>query len=254
MSNPSCAAKSLLDEIGWNCPTDLSVEEIAWASGLIVQRKAMEGSDGRILMKGDTGIISINSSINYQPKINYIIAHEIGHARLHNSLQFFVDNNHTLEDWYANGAHEKEANEFAAELLMPADLFKRKVSKQKLSLGLIEQTANYFGTSKTATFLRYREHGEYPVMIIFIENGIIKWKQCSTDFPFQWLVLGTHVPSYSVAGDQHFRGVVEKEPAKVDAIEWFAEDYKAQRNLQAKLWEQCFPVTSNGILTCLWTT
>jgi len=253
MNSPSRAAQSLLYELGWTSPTDLSVEEIAWSCGLIVEHKEIEGSDGRILMNGKSGIISVKASIDYQPKINYIIAHEIGHFRLHQSLKYFADNNQTLQDWYAKGQHEKEANEFAAELLMPASLFKKKVAGQKLNLQLIERTAAYFGTSKTATFLRYREYGEFPIMILFIENGIIKWKQSSTDFPFKWLSLGSIVPSFTVAGDQHYRGVAEAEPAKVDAIEWFPEDYKAQNEPKSKLWEQCFPVTANGILTCLWT-
>lgn len=253
MSNPAHAAIDLLNELGWSDPSDMTMEDIAWAKGLIVRYSKMDGSQGRILMSKDEAIITINSAITYQPKINYIIAHEIGHAQLHRHLSLFNDSDKTLSEWYAQGPHEKEANAFAAELLMPRDLFVRKVKNKKLELPLIEDVAGYFKASKTATFLRYRDLGDFPVMIIFIDDGIIKWKSCSDDFPYKWLTIGTELPAYTVAGDYYYRQVEEKKPAKVDAIEWFPEDYACQKAEGAKLWEQCFPSTPSSIVTCLWT-
>lgn len=253
MSNPLHTAITLLNQLGWSEPSDMTMEDIAWASGLIVRYCEMDGSQGRILMSKDEAIITINSAITYQPKINYIIAHEIGHAQLHRHLSLFNDSDKTLSEWYAQGPHEKEANLFAAELLMPRDLFVRKVKKKRLELPLIEEVASYFQASKTATFLRYRDLGDIPVMIIFIEDGIIKWKSCSDDFPYKWLTIGTKLPVYTVAGDYFYRQVKEKKPAKVDALEWFPEDYICQKAEGTKLWEQCFPSTPNSIVTCIWT-
>jgi Zn-dependent peptidase ImmA (M78 family) len=252
MNNPTRAAIALLNFLCWIEPSDMSMEEIAWSRGLIVRFKEMDGSQGRILMSNDEGIITINSSITYQPKINYIIAHEIGHAQLHRHLALFNDNDKTLSEWYAQGPHEKEANSFGAELLMPADLFIRKAKNKKLALPLIEEIASYFGASKTATFLRYKDMRLSPVMIVFIENGFIKWKSYSEEFPYKWLTYGTKVPPYSVAGDYYHRQIEEKKPVKVNAMEWFPEDYQCQKDENAKLWEQCFPSTQNSIVTCLW--
>lgn len=252
MNKPALSAISLLNEFGWSEPSDMSMEDIAWASGLIVQYKAMDGSQGRILMSKNEAIISVNKAITYQPKINYIIAHEIGHAQLHRHLSLFDDSDKTLSEWYTQGPHEKEANIFAAELLMPTELFSKKVKGKKLELSLIEDIAAYFGASKTAAFLRYRDLGDFPVMIIFIEDGIIRWKSHSDDFPFKWLTIGSKLPAFTVAGDYYYKNVEEKKPAKVDAIEWFPEDFVCQRADKAKLWEQCFPSTSSSIVTCLW--
>jgi Zn-dependent peptidase ImmA (M78 family) len=254
MSNPIHSAISLLNKIGWREPADMLMEDIAWSYGLIVQFKEMDGSQGRILMTKDNGIITINSAISYQPKINFIIAHEIGHGQLHRHLAFFNDNDRTLSDWYINGPQEKEANVFAAKLLMPGDLFTKKVKNKKLSLPLIEEVAEYFGASKMATFLRYKDLGSFPVMVIFIENGIIKWKSNSDDFPYKWLTIGNKLPAYTVAGDYYYKKIEEKKPAKVTAIEWFPEDYACLKTENATLWEQCFPVNSNSLLSCLWTS
>ena len=91
-------------------------------------------------------------------------------------------------------------------------------------------------------------------MIVFIEDGQIRWKQHSKDFPYKWLVLNSPLPSYTVAGDHQYRGVVESAPEKVDAIEWFPDDYAAQREPTRKLWEQCFPVGEKSLVACIWTT
>lgn len=253
MSKPAEAAISLLDQLGWSEPSDMTIEDIAWSIGLTVQFKEMEGSQGRILMGKDETLITVNKAIAFQPKVNFIIAHEIGHSCLHRHLDFFNDSDITLSEWYAEGSHEKEANIFATELLMPARLFTKKVKGRKLELPLIDEVAAYFGASKTAAFLRYRELGDYPVMIIFIENGIIKWKSFSSDFPYRWLTLGSKLPVFTVAGDYFYKQVEERRPAKVDAIEWFPEDYVCQKAEKAKLWEQCFPTSPNSIVTCLWT-
>lgn len=254
MNNAAQQAKKLLDSLGWSSPTDMTIEDIAWASKLIVTRKEMDGCEGRILMDKDSGIISINSNIDYAPKINFILAHEIGHSILHRNISFFSDNDKTLAEWYAKGEHETEANQFAAELLMPSESFSRKVRQKKMSLQLIEEVSDYFKASKTATFLRYRDLGDYPVMIIYIENGIIKWKSHSADFPFTWIPYKSAVPAWTVAGDFYYKGVKEAKPVKVGAIEWFPEDFKLQNgNEGQQLWEQCFPVTRDSILTCIWT-
>jgi len=254
MDNPSKSANQLLTELGWTQPSDITIEEMAWYLGLIVKFKRMDGAQGRILMTNSEGIVAVNNSITYQPKINYIIAHEIGHFRLHRHMQSaFNDSDKTLAEWYITGPQEAEANQFATELLMPSQTFIKKVQKQKLCLPLIEEVAEYFGASKTAAFLRYRDLGSFPVMIIFIEDGIIKWKSHSKDFPLTWIEPKAKVPAWTVAGDYFYKQVREEKPVKVDALEWFPADHRIKYNLKMKLWEQCFPVTESAILTCLWT-
>lgn len=254
MVSPSKSANQLLDELGWTQPSDISIEEIAWYLGLIVKSKKIDGAQGRILMNNHEGVIAVNDSITYKPKVNFIIAHEIGHSRLHRHLQpVFSDSDRTLSEWYISGPQEAEANQFATELLMPPQHFIKKVQQQRLSLSLIEEVAEYFGASKTAAFLRYRDLGQYPVMIIFIENGHIKWRSHSKDFPLTWIEQNAKVPAWTVAGDLFYKQVKEEKPAKVDASEWFPTDYRIKYNTNLKLWEQCFSVTENAILTCLWT-
>src|SRR5574337_91715 len=123
-NNPISAAVDLHNQIGWTNPEDFTLIEIANALGIAVKDEQIKGSEGRILIKGDSGIISINSNITNSGKRNFILAHEIGHFILHKNLHpLFSDNHKTLSDWYKNGPHEVEANTFASELLMPSELF-----------------------------------------------------------------------------------------------------------------------------------
>ena len=142
---------------------------------------------------------------------------------------------------------------FATELLMPETPFKNKVNKKKLNVGLLDDVSGYFGTSRLATVLRYASLGDFPVMIIFMENGIIKWKQLSHDFPFTYLPINSKVPAWTVAGDFFYKDQLETKPEKVDAIEWFPEDYRIKSDPDCKLWEQCYPVAGNCLVSCIWT-
>lgn len=254
MTSADKAARELLHSLGWSQPGDLTMEEIALACDLMVTRKDMEGCEGRIVMSRDGGIISINASIDYPSKINFIIAHEIGHSRLHSNIQpLFTDDKRSLAEWYARGQHEKEANDFATELLMPSDVFTKRVKGKKPSADTIGDAATYFGASRTAAFLRYRDLGDFPVMVILVESGTIKWKSHSKDFPYKWLPIGGAVPAFTVAGDYFNRNSREIEPEKVLAIDWFPDDFNAQRAPKQQLWEQCSRFSDNAIVSCIWT-
>lgn len=252
--SPIIAARELHMYLGWTQPSDFTLDEIANALNILVKDISIEGSEGRILIKEDSAIISINNKEVGCEKRNFILGHEIGHFILHKDLtKLFSDTHQTLSEWYKKGLQEQQANSFAAELLMPESLFKNKVKGQRLNIELIKEAGVYFGTSLLATFLRYNQLGSYPTMVIYMEKGIVKWKQNSQDFPFQYLPVGSKVPHWTVAGDYFYKGILEKQPEKVDAIEWFPEDFQIKYKQGWKLWEQAYPITNSGLVSCLWT-
>ncbi|GAA4334932.1 ImmA/IrrE family metallo-endopeptidase [Flaviaesturariibacter amylovorans] len=247
------AAQDLLNDIGWGRPGDVSLDEIASSIGAIVEVEALEGCEGRIIMSKTSAIIKLNASITHRGKLNFVLAHEIGHFVLHRGLKLFVDNSMTLSEWHTKGAHEQEANAFAEELLMPNALFTERFKGKKLNIGLIEQLAEYFSVSLTAALIRYCRIGHFPIMVIFIDDGVIKWKMNSKDFSFPYLPYGTRVPAWTVAGDFFSGKPLENKPVQVDAIEWFPDDFKLRDNAKRKLWEQCFRVSQKGLMVCLWS-
>lgn len=251
--NPTNAAIDLRKSLGWIHPSDFTLEIVADSLGISIKELPIKGSQGRIIMNGDNGIISINSNIDYQPSKNFIIAHEIGHFVLHKNLLVCSDTDKTLSEWHKKGPQETEANDFASELLMPSSQYIDKVKGEKMSLELIENVSSYFGVSKLSAFLKYISHGDYPAMVIFMENGLVKWKKHSSDFPFTYLAYNSEIPPYTVAGDFFYQNSSETEPEEVDAIEWFPEDFQIQFKKNCKLWEQCYLVSENGLVSCLWS-
>ena len=250
---PAQAANELRNSLGWAKPSDFTLDIVAGSLGISIKETKIKGAEGRIVMNCDGGIISISSDINNQQRKNFIIAHEIGHFLLHQDLIICSDNQKTLSEWHKKGQQETEANEFASELLMPTNLYTQKVHGKKLSLALIDEISSYFNVSMLAAFLKYVTYGSFPVMIIYIENGIVKWKRCSKDFPFQYLPINSQVPVYTVAGDYFYQDSFESQPEKVDAIEWFPEDFEIKQKKGWKLWEQCYKVSETGIVSCLWS-
>lgn len=78
---------------------------------------------GKIEFEGSQCVISINPHQNrYEPRRRFTLAHELGHYCLHThaSKQEFTDSRRTMSRtatfW---DEKEREANQFAAELLMP---------------------------------------------------------------------------------------------------------------------------------------
>lgn len=60
-------------------------------------------------------IIGYNTQLSYEES-KVVLAHELGHALLHKNLNFFFL---TVNTNFHIGKFEREANEFAAELLIP---------------------------------------------------------------------------------------------------------------------------------------
>lgn len=236
-NSPVNAAIDLRNSLGWINPSDFTLDIVAASLGISIRELPIKGAQGRIIMNGNHGIITINSSIDYQPSKNFIIAHEIGHFILHKDLIVCSDTHKTLSDWHKKGPQETEANDFASELLMPSNQYFLKVKGKKMSLDLINSVSSYFNVSKLSAFLKYVSHGEYPVMVIFMENGLVKWKDHSSDFPFKYLPHNSKIPVYTVAGDYFYQNNFEPEPEKVDAIEWFPDDFQIKYKKDHKLWE-----------------
>lgn len=249
----SLRARDFLSSIGYSQPNDLSIEEMVWSLGIILKDEKIEGSDGRILMDSDSAIITVNSEIKYQPRKNFIIAHELGHYFLHrNNTKFFSDTEKTLSDWKNNNSLETEANDFAKELLMPEFLFS-PLCKGKLSINLIKKLSGTFNSSITATVLRYKDLGDIPIAIIYLEKGIVNWSFYSHDFILQYLPKGSKVRPGTVAYDFIYNNVeLSENPELIDAVDWFPEDFNIEKYSKWKFYEYCIPVSDLGLLVCLW--
>jgi Zn-dependent peptidase ImmA (M78 family) len=102
----------------------IPVERIAHLCGGQVRYEPFEGQISGILYNENGRIIIGVNSLHPKTRQRFTIAHEIGHIKLHQGEQFYIDRDFRiyLRDEKSSQATDKkeiQANSFAAELLMP---------------------------------------------------------------------------------------------------------------------------------------
>lgn len=87
---------------------------------ILVDYPLKGGLNGCYQEKFGEQIIYLNSDLSYEEKI-MVAAHELGHAILHKGKNILFLSNNTLA---VKGKYERQANIFAAELLLADSIFK----------------------------------------------------------------------------------------------------------------------------------
>lgn len=253
-------ALSILDEFYISDPTEVDLETLICAKGGFVQTKPMRGAQGRIIIKNKKAIITINSSIQNKNKQRFVLAHEFGHFMLHSeSINGYLCGIEDFIDWQGKRPEEAQANQFAANLLMPPNLFKEECKGYHFSIGNLQRLADRFQTSFMATAIRFAEYGNYPCAVIYSKDGIVKWATYSQDFPsleyqLDYIEFESPVPFGTVAYDIFKTSQNIDEPFKVNAGSWFSKAYNLRHFDDWEFWEECFFYRSfNAVLSIVCT-
>jgi Zn-dependent peptidase ImmA (M78 family) len=266
LSKSEIAAKRIITECGLDDVKylrELDLKILIQSRGAFYEEAALVGKDGRIVSHGGKSIITINSNILDLGKKRFTAAHELGHFELHKDLAVSADSLFDLCNWYQSGPHEKEANEFAAELLMPSKMFQEFCTNQKLKPQLLVSLSDAFVVSRTAAILKFVKAGSHPVTVICSQNNKVKWWKMSKtmedaehDFIPGWskykLKVATNLPPPpdSVAG-QLFKRANKYDLDHFQEIEkstWFLT-----KDEDPKMFEYCHYVHSyNFSLSVVW--
>lgn len=108
--------------------------------GIKVKYEDLNETKGFYIRLLSNKFIVVNSSLTNNEK-RIVLAHELGHALLHNNKSTCFIREYTL---FPRGRHENEANKFAAELLIDESSF----DKCNLETMTIEQLSCYYGVPK----------------------------------------------------------------------------------------------------------
>lgn len=256
INNAIFYARNVLDSIGIEYASEFGINNLLYARGIdIILATKIVGSEARISMKGDKSLISISEGIKQQSRINFILAHELGHYELHRNLleAIHLDDYNSLNSWFSGGHHEIEANYFASELLMPKNKFIESCPKSEFSLDSINKLCEIFESSLTSCSLQFCNYGNYPVSVVHSDNGLIKWSKSSNDFPLKYIESGDPISPASVAGDMFYNATKCDGPEEIEASAWFSKDHDYQEQKEIELFEQCFRSSSNSIISIIWT-
>lgn len=244
-------AQQILNEFSISNPTDILIEAIAYERGVYVEEKAISGAEGRLFCRGNKGIVAVNSNIPEVGRKRFVVAHELGHFELHRKLEkFSICDEDAFVDWHRKRPHETEANEFAAELLMPSYLFRPACKSNAPSMKIVENLASDYKTSLTATAIRYVDIGWFPITLICSQNGIVKWFRSSQDFHYRVISIGSKIHKDSCAFDFYTKGTAPDEPQMILPRVWF-NDYKLTDDQY--FFEQCVALPRyNSVLSLIW--
>ena len=217
---------------------------------LSIREADLSGCDGALLRssKDSSGIIVVKSSIREIGRKRFTVAHEIGHRLLHGVSAACTSSD--IGNWSITAqAQEREADEFAAELLIPYKECSAFIRGRSPSIQTIESVAEEFDVSLSASAWRYCDVVDLPCAMVWSTDEVIKWSHKSDSFQF-FLQRGVKVPQGSYAMAAYKGNKLAEHPESISAVEWI----DGGRLLDgAEIWEQSLSLPSyNSVITLLW--
>jgi len=147
------------------------VAKIAKNNGLRLYIDSLEGDlSGFLYRDKDGAIIGVNTH-HHPVRQNFTIGHELGHYLLHEQDQLHVDREFRVRlrnDISSQGTDlaEREANFFAAALLMPREFLQNDLANEKfvnlLDGKLLDNLSRKYGVSTQALVNRLKNLGYIP--------------------------------------------------------------------------------------------
>jgi hypothetical protein len=221
--------------------------------GLRIREVPAKGFDGALIRSkaGQKGIVAVRANIREASRKRFTIAHEIGHFIIphHRNLGNLCQER-KIESFDRNlNRPEIEANEFAAELLLPSGILRKRFNLAEFSLAQTSAVAAEFGTSLTATTRSFLMLTDLPCAMIWSLGNRARWLVRSDSFRF--LLPLAELPADGSFAAGIFRGEAapaELAPVRPDA--WL--DRQAAEHVDTLLEHSIGLPNYNAVLTLLW--
>lgn len=207
-----------------------------------VEGGALSGVAGCLMcVENDLKIVYSNrtSNIGFQ---HFTIAHELGHFFHPGHLEELFSGGETLHQ--SRGAFaskkrvERQADNYAVNLLMPEELFRPALSHVGAGLSAVIDLATLCKTSLTATAIRYATLANDPVFVIVSDGRTIEYAVISSGLSGLdvFALRGTPVPedsltrSYSAFPEKIRQRSQEEADTRLatwlptDSADWYAEE------------------------------
>lgn len=213
-----CAERFLVD----HNTTSLPVDPIAIAKDLGIEVHAKpaksKGASGMLLRVGQAYAIAYATHIESPGFRRFSISHELGHYLLPGHVEAVLDAtgiHESFAGFRSDNVYEKEADSFAAGLLMPSKLFSVAVTNTEPGLEAIEELSSLCITSLSATAIRYVKFADYPVAAVVSTDQSIDFCAMSASFKalrdIEWLKKRQPVPrsTHTYTFNQNKKRVLE---------------------------------------------
>jgi len=159
-------------------------ERIAKLDGIEVRAmrpSTTGGVSGALLRYGNDLAILYATQINNEGLRRFSIAHELGHVYLPDHPNASTEGFHiSRAGFQSNDPYEREADAFAAALLMPPRLFDAAMSQAGEGMDAVRYLARYCRTSLTATALQYAKRSREATATIVSAKGRVLYARLSS--------------------------------------------------------------------------
>lgn len=231
MSEATKKAQKIIEDLKIDHPNLLIyLNEICMVRNVYVREGELDGAEARLTVAPRGGLVKavilVKPTKDYQGRTRFSIAHELGHFELHQSTPSLVTCNpgEIGEDLARSHdqKREREANEFASELLMPTQFIQPEIQlSEKPSLRFIEVLAKKYQTSFLATARRFITLTKETCALVYFDQNQVLFHLRSNSFKDQNFSINSGlIPrssfAFEVASGQRMR----KEMSKLDAAIW----------------------------------
>jgi hypothetical protein len=190
--------------------------------------------------------------VRHPARVRFSVGHELGHYFLEHHRELLIQGaaHNSTSDFICEDSLEREADEFAAALLVPGCTMTRRLVKRPfMTLSEVLRMADDCHSSATSTAIRYAKFTREACVVVVSEGGrVLFWvpSEEAGAIGFKFLsrdrLVPTGSPTAMVSGEQGgVRGGI------VGSACWFPT-----RAREIDLWEEACPLGSTGrILTLL---
>ena len=160
------------------------------------------GISGCLMKVGDKFGIFYSDRFPSDGFRRFTVAHELGHYFLEGHIAYLFsqgNERHESESGFiSDDRYEREADAFAAALLMPEELFKGVCARVKPGLRAVEALAQQCGTSLTATAIRYAILSDDPITVICSKDNRVQFALMSATLKerrgLNWIKKNSGIP------------------------------------------------------------
>jgi hypothetical protein len=108
----------------------------------------------------------------------FTFAHELGHFILHRTSHptFYCDKESIYSGIDTLRQIEREADDFASNLLMPGDMLRDRIGGKRIDFHLAGALAKEFGVSLEAMCIRLVKYTEQRAVLVYWDHGYLKYQ------------------------------------------------------------------------------
>lgn len=193
----------------------------------------------------------------HHPRTRFSISHELGH--------YFLDQHHAYlmrsqkphpskGEFRSDNLVEKEADSFAASILLPTRLARPLVNKHELSIDRISRISDHFNASFVSTMFRCVGLSDFPCAVVGIREGVVAWMFPSDSLIEAGIYPNKHfLPANAQEPWAEFSvGVGDRSASEGRVCDWFTT-YDNDDLASVFVSEEYVPVQSMGTLLVLLT-